>query len=137
MYTLAQQPVVWSVRSVNPLGKSPSSTLVRQLAIWLFLGFLAARLGAQEYRFQFYGGEQGLTNLAVKTLYQDHKDFLWVSTENGIFRYDGERFQSFGSEEDLPPFLRRDVWSLRVIAPPMCGRRCPGTVMVAREGGRG
>ena len=63
---------------------------------------LALSLGAQEYRFQYLGAEQGLSNLAVKNLYQDRQGFLWVSTEDGIFRYDGQRFQAFGSEEGLP-----------------------------------
>ena len=57
---------------------------------------------AQEYRFQYLGEEQGLSNLAVKNLYQDRLGFLWVSTEDGIFRYDGEHFQSFGEEDGIP-----------------------------------
>jgi signal transduction histidine kinase/DNA-binding response OmpR family regulator/streptogramin lyase len=63
---------------------------------------MAGGLAAQEYRFQFHGLEQGLTNLAIKSIYQDRTGFIWVSTENGIFRYDGERFQSFGSDQGIP-----------------------------------
>ncbi len=58
---------------------------------------------AQQYSFRVYGLDQGLTNLGVKNLYQDHQGFLWVSTENGIFRYDGDRFQAFGDKEGIPP----------------------------------
>jgi hypothetical protein len=58
---------------------------------------------AQQYSFRVYGLDQGLNSLAVKGLYQDKKGFLWVSTENGIFRYDGERFQSFGAKDGIPP----------------------------------
>src|SRR5208337_756302 len=32
----------------------------------------------------------------------DHAGFLWVTTENGVFRFDGEQFQRFGPEEGLP-----------------------------------
>lgn len=62
----------------------------------------AARLTAQEYRFEYLGAKEGLTNLAVKNLYQDRLGYLWVSTEDGVFRFDGERFLAFGPEEGLP-----------------------------------
>src|SRR5579863_1596428 len=60
-------------------------------------------LEAQQYSFRYYGGDQGLMNLAVRVLFQDRTGFLWVSTENGLYRYDGERFQEFGAAEGLPP----------------------------------
>src|ERR1035438_5181687 len=53
---------------------------------------LLPALHAQQYGFQNYGAEQGLTNLAVSTLFQDRTGFLWVGTENGVFRFDGQRF---------------------------------------------
>ena len=67
------------------------------------LGLTTAPLLAQQYSFHTYGLDRGLTNLGIKNLYQDPKGFLWVSTENGIFRYDGERFQPYGIKEGLPP----------------------------------
>jgi signal transduction histidine kinase/CheY-like chemotaxis protein/streptogramin lyase len=42
-----------------------------------------------------YGTDQGLTNPTIIALHQDRKGFLWVSTEGGLFRYDGDRFQPF------------------------------------------
>jgi diguanylate cyclase (GGDEF)-like protein len=62
----------------------------------------AATAGAQQYSFQYYGVDQGLTNLAVRSLFQDTKGFLWLSTESGIFRYDGARFQSYGEKDGIP-----------------------------------
>ena len=56
-------------------------TSARRLATSLLCLFLAARLEAQEYRFQFHGVEQGLTNLAVKVLYQDRRGTLWVGAQ--------------------------------------------------------
>src|SRR5579863_3703354 len=61
------------------------------------------QLSAQEYSFRYFGLADGLTNLAVRQIYQDRIGFLWVSTENGIFRYDGERFELFGSAQGMPP----------------------------------
>jgi signal transduction histidine kinase/streptogramin lyase len=65
---------------------------------------VAASNGAAEERYVFatYGLEQGLTNLVVTQIWQDHRGFLWIGTENGLFQYDGHRFQFFGTNEGLP-----------------------------------
>jgi len=63
---------------------------------------LAAPVGAQQDSFRYYGTEEGLTSVAVKVLFQDRTGFLWVGTENGLFRYDGQRFQRYASAEGLP-----------------------------------
>jgi signal transduction histidine kinase/DNA-binding response OmpR family regulator/ligand-binding sensor domain-containing protein len=63
---------------------------------------LAAPAKAQQYSFRYYGAEDGLTNAAVKVLLQDRTGFVWAGTENGVFRYDGQRFQRYGPAEGLP-----------------------------------
>ncbi|HVZ82813.1 MAG TPA: diguanylate cyclase [Terracidiphilus sp.] len=60
-------------------------------------------LRAQEYSFRDFVTADGLGNLSVLKLYQDHIGFLWISTENGIFRYDGDRIEAFGEAQGLPP----------------------------------
>ncbi len=57
---------------------------------------------AQRYSFKFYGQEQGLTNLATECLFQDRAGYLWVGTQNGLFRYDGSGFTRFGESDGLP-----------------------------------
>ncbi len=59
-------------------------------------------LQAQRYNFKFYGQEQGLQNLAVQVVLQDREGFLWVGTQNGLFRYDGSRFKEFTKDDGLP-----------------------------------
>jgi diguanylate cyclase (GGDEF)-like protein len=54
------------------------------------------------YGFKSYGGDQGLTTLAVSVMAQDEGGFIWVGTEDGLFRYDGETFRRFGTKEGLP-----------------------------------
>src|SRR5882724_2272012 len=56
---------------------------------------------AQRYSFKHYGPDEGLKT-AVNRLLQDRDGFLWVGTANGLFRYDGERFQRFGTVDGLP-----------------------------------
>ena len=47
---------------------------------------------AQRYSFRHYGQSEGLKNLAIECLLQDETGFLWVGTQNGLFRLDGRRF---------------------------------------------
>src|SRR5271157_5825716 len=70
--------------------------------LFVLLLTLAASTRAQHYNFQVFGRESGLANLEVQCLYQDHTGFLWVGTENGLYRYEGSRFRHFGKEEGLP-----------------------------------
>ena len=63
---------------------------------WLLLCALTAQ--AQHWTFQMYGADLGLTNPSVFALHQDHDGFLWVSTEGGLFRYDGDRFRHFSGD---------------------------------------
>jgi ligand-binding sensor domain-containing protein len=70
-----------------------------------FLSLLILTCGplfAQEYSFRTLGNSEGLKNLAVRQIYQDRIGFIWVSTENGIFRYDGDRFDEFGPAQGIP-----------------------------------
>ena len=73
--------------------------IARSLA---FLLLMAGVLSAQEYSFRTFGNAEGLANLAVRQIYQDRGGFIWVSTENGIFRYDGDRFEAFGPAQGIP-----------------------------------
>ncbi len=76
----------------------------RRTNAWIcsILALAAGALCAQEYNFRYFGTAEGLNNLAIRTIYQDRSGFIWVSTENGIFRYDGERFEAFGPEQGIP-----------------------------------
>jgi len=67
-----------------------------------FALLLASALSAQQYTFRQYGPSDGLTNLGVNCLLQDRTGFLWIGTDNGLFRYDGKTFQPFGHAEGLP-----------------------------------
>jgi len=72
------------------------------LPVILALLTLAMPAKAQRYSFRYYGTEEGLTNLAVKVLFQDRTGFLWMGTEGGVFRFDGQRFQHYGPDQGLP-----------------------------------
>ncbi len=54
------------------------------------------------YAFKTYDAGQGLTNPSVNAMTQDATGFLWVGTEDGLFRLEGNRMRRFGTEEGLP-----------------------------------
>ena len=71
---------------------------IRVLAAFLAL---TAGLHAQQYVFRAYRQAEGLKNLAVKAMTTDRKGFLWVATENGVYRFLGSSFQRFGLEQGI------------------------------------
>jgi len=73
---------------------------MRSAVVALMIG--AGCVCAQRYNFKFYGEEEGLQNLAIQVVLQDRAGFLWVGTQNGLYRYDGARFTGFGKNEGLP-----------------------------------
>jgi len=76
---------------------------LRRLALIVLIVLSGALdLCAQRYNFKIYGEEEGLQNLVVQVLLQDRAGFLWVGTQNGLYRYDGNRFLAFGKAEGLP-----------------------------------
>jgi len=47
------------------------------------------------YRFDHWGPDEGLPQISVATIVQDRLGYLWVGTQNGIARFDGNRFTVF------------------------------------------
>ena len=73
-----------------------------RLAVYLALLTFDASSSAQRQLFHEYGSSDGLSNLNVTCLLQDHTGYLWVGTDNGLFRYDGNAFRGYGHAEGLP-----------------------------------
>jgi signal transduction histidine kinase/ligand-binding sensor domain-containing protein/CheY-like chemotaxis protein len=68
--------------------------------VWLIL--LPAGLDAQRYSFKRYDQDSGLLDQNIRALFQDRTGFLWVGTDNGLFRYDGHQFRGFAKADGLP-----------------------------------
>lgn len=62
---------------------------------------LTGSLSAQRYVFRVYRQPEGLKNLAVNTMISDSGGFLWVATENGLYRFLGSGFERYGTEVGL------------------------------------
>ncbi len=63
------------------------------------LHFAAHSCFAQRYSFHDYA--EGLGNLVVNSVVQDRTGYLWVGTENGLYRYDGVQFRQYGAASGL------------------------------------
>lgn len=60
----------------------------------------------QDYRFEHYGIEQGLTQSSVTSITQDARGFLWVATWDGLNRFDGNSFLQFKADTQDSSALR-------------------------------
>src|SRR5262245_39594186 len=67
----------------------------------LFLGAIAyavfVQSAAAQYRFDVWTTDQGLPHSNVLNIYQTSDGYLWLTTFNGLVRYDGVRFRVFNT----------------------------------------
>jgi ligand-binding sensor domain-containing protein len=52
-----------------------------------------------------YDSSDGLIPSNVIQIYQDRKGDLWITTEEGVSRYDGKKFQNFTMNDSLPGYI--------------------------------
>ncbi|MBS0577068.1 MAG: diguanylate cyclase [Proteobacteria bacterium] len=65
-------------------------------SLWPGLAFaLDPKVPFQHYRFDHWGTDEGLPQISVATLAQGRLGYLWIGTQNGIARFDGNRFTVF------------------------------------------
>lgn len=62
---------------------------------------LAAPLAAQDAQWINYSIANGLSSNETYSIFQDKQGFLWFCTDNGVTRFDGESFQTFGVQQGL------------------------------------
>ena len=63
--------------------------------LYIFLAVQAAGQGPRQYTFTHYGVTSGLASNEATACLQDEQGFMWVGTNNGLQRFDGQRFLSF------------------------------------------
>ncbi|MEM7371905.1 MAG: two-component regulator propeller domain-containing protein [Bacteroidota bacterium] len=86
------------------MGKLVKTFLVLA-SVFLLVGDLRGQgnnLERPYYRFHRLSEEQGLSNNMINDIIQDHIGFIWVATEDGLFRYDGNEFLSYRHEPGNP-----------------------------------
>jgi diguanylate cyclase (GGDEF)-like protein len=56
---------------------------------------------AQQFTFRQYIQRDGLANLSVTWLLQDRAGYVWIGTENGLFRHDSTDFERYAEAQGL------------------------------------
>ncbi|HLW06191.1 MAG TPA: two-component regulator propeller domain-containing protein [Marinilabiliaceae bacterium] len=66
----------------------------------IFLFHLLGVKGQEILRFDHFNTSRGLSQNTVTSILCDSKGFLWVGTNNGLNRYDGNKFRVYINEEN-------------------------------------
>jgi ligand-binding sensor domain-containing protein len=67
--------------------------------------FLAQSLSGQQFPFRNYTVQDGLSQINIRTIFQDSQGFMWFGTWNGVNRYDGSEFKHFTVQDGLAHYL--------------------------------
>ncbi len=66
----------------------------------LLIGAIEGR--AQQLPIKTYTTADGLPSAFIQSIVRDSRGFLWFCTRNGLSRFDGHRFVTYGAEHGLP-----------------------------------
>lgn len=70
--------------------------------LFLFLLITATSfVKAQMPLFRHFSTDQGLSSTETYHVFQDSKGYIWISTANGVSRFDGYTFQNFEEQDGL------------------------------------
>ena len=73
--------------------------------LWIMFMFLLSSISYSqmgELQFEKISIESGLSQSSVLCIYQDHKNFLWFGTYEGLNRYDGYSFKVYKADPENP-----------------------------------
>jgi len=81
--------------ATNAMAKmSLLSHFLNSKSLFLLL-FLGTHLLSQPIKEKWYNMESGLPQNSIKDIIKDKYGFFWLSTENGIVKYDGSKFEVY------------------------------------------
>jgi ligand-binding sensor domain-containing protein/signal transduction histidine kinase len=58
-----------------------------------------------ERRFEKFSTDDGLSQSTVRSIWRDHRGFMWFGTDDGLNKYDGYRFVTFKRDPEDPGSL--------------------------------
>jgi len=85
---------------------------LRQLHLFFLTGlFLVQLVNAQNrsFSFQHYGPEDGLSNANVFSIKQDKTHIIYLATENGVYNFDGYKFEKIKPKTPLKSNYIRNI----------------------------
>ncbi|MEL7119284.1 MAG: two-component regulator propeller domain-containing protein [Bacteroidota bacterium] len=83
------------------------------LCVVCFPQFSFSQSSEATFQFQNFTQKEGLASNYVIGITQDHKGFIWIATENGLNRFDGQHFITFRNDpNDEETINNNRVWSI-------------------------
>lgn len=85
--------------------------LITRCFILFFLSHLPGEtlLGQPQIQFDYISVNEGLSDLTVRSIIQDHVGYLWFGTNNGLNRYDGKEIINYFNDPRCPASLRGNI----------------------------
>ena len=75
----------------------------------VFLFFLIQNSSiAQQFNVRTYSFKEGLNTYNIKKVLQDKYGFIWLATQDGVYRYDGTSFESFRKSSNADINIREN-----------------------------
>ena len=75
----------------------------------VFLLFLIQNSSiAQQFNVRTYSFKEGLNTYNIKKVLQDKYGFIWLATQDGVYRYDGTSFESFRKSSNADINIREN-----------------------------
>ncbi len=65
--------------------------------------------GKHVYYYQHFNVKDGLPSSQVYSVFQDSLGYIWMTTDRGIVRYDGENFKTYTKEDGLIDVVNFDI----------------------------
>jgi ligand-binding sensor domain-containing protein/two-component sensor histidine kinase len=81
---------------------TPQAMIRASLPLLALLLLSAIPAVSQQLSLRHYDVSDGLAHGVVTSICQDSKGYLWLSTFEGLSRFDGYRFVNYGTEDGLP-----------------------------------
>ena len=82
--------------------------------LYLLLFFVASLINLKALDSQFriikFDNSNGLITNLIKNITQDTTGYIWLATDGGLLKYDGNKFQTFN--EQLPTIFLKDITRL-------------------------
>lgn len=78
---------------------------MKRFNLTIFFLLYLSTLISQAQNVLFFNSKQGLSNTCIHSLYEDSRHNIWITTQNGLNRYDGAKMNSYqhidGDENSL------------------------------------
>lgn len=78
-----------------------------RIILSIFLFTLALSINAQQFYSENLTSADGLPNDAIRSIYEDSRGFIWIGTDAGVSRWDGNEFKIYNTLDGL---IGNKVW---------------------------